>query len=321
MHDLVVVINLDQHSLFVAQRHKLSSTHDTTEPHTPAPPNVINAASKKQARKQAGPQTHGGTRSMISALVARLTGFLSHQAPLRLSMGPADSAGASVSSAIPEGAERCTVAAGCFWGTEHLYRRHFGGKGLLDARVGYIGGDVDDPSYRAVCGGKTGRAFPFPPPLAAAAARTDVRTDGQTQKPRKSYSTPRSSRTASCSSSSTASTTPRRSTARARTPGPSTAPQSTSTARSRSASPATSPAPRTNSGGRAPSSQSWCPRAAGGPPRTITSSTSTATLAATSAPVISSATFRPCGIDGAGCHQGEGHPGKVTRGRDTGAVK
>lgn len=165
MHDLVVVINLDQHSLFVAQRHKLSSTHDTTEPHTPAPPNVINAASKKQARKQAGPQTHGGTRSMISALVARLTGFLSHQAPLRLSMGPADSAGASVSSAIPEGAERCTVAAGCFWGTEHLYRRHFGGKGLLDARVGYIGGDVDDPSYRAVCGGKTGRAFPFPPPL------------------------------------------------------------------------------------------------------------------------------------------------------------
>jgi peptide-methionine (S)-S-oxide reductase len=58
---------------------------------------------------------------------------------------------------IPDGAQRCTVAAGCFWGTEHLYRKHFTGKGLLDAKVGYIGGDLENPSYRAVCGGKTGR--------------------------------------------------------------------------------------------------------------------------------------------------------------------
>lgn len=58
---------------------------------------------------------------------------------------------------VPEGAQLCTVAAGCFWGTEHLYRRHFANKGLLDARVGYIGGDLTDPTYRAVCGGKTGR--------------------------------------------------------------------------------------------------------------------------------------------------------------------
>jgi hypothetical protein len=63
--------------------------------------------------------------------------------------------------AIPEGAERATVAAGCFWGVEHLYRKHFGGsgdnKGLYDARVGYIGGDASNPSYRAVCSGGTGR--------------------------------------------------------------------------------------------------------------------------------------------------------------------
>lgn len=71
----------------------------------------------------------------------------------RLSVAP-DSA---APGAIPEGAQRCTVAAGCFWGTEHLYRRHFAGKGLIDAKVGYIGGDLNDPSYRAVCGGKSGR--------------------------------------------------------------------------------------------------------------------------------------------------------------------
>ena len=59
---------------------------------------------------------------------------------------------------IPEGAQTATVAAGCFWGIEHMYRKDFGsGKGLLDARVGYIGGNTDNPSYRAVCSGNTGR--------------------------------------------------------------------------------------------------------------------------------------------------------------------
>ena len=41
---------------------------------------------------------------------------------------------------------------------EHLYRKHFDGKGLLDAKVGYIGGDMSNPSYRAVCSGRTGHA-------------------------------------------------------------------------------------------------------------------------------------------------------------------
>ncbi|KAK3187135.1 Peptide methionine sulfoxide reductase [Lecanicillium sp. MT-2017a] len=59
---------------------------------------------------------------------------------------------------VPEGAQLCTVAAGCFWGTEHVYRKRFAGKGLLDAKVGYIGGDLSNPTYRAVCGGKTGHA-------------------------------------------------------------------------------------------------------------------------------------------------------------------
>jgi peptide-methionine (S)-S-oxide reductase len=57
----------------------------------------------------------------------------------------------------PEGAELATVAAGCFWGVEHMFRKEFKGKGLYDARVGYIGGDTDSPSYRAVCSGNTGR--------------------------------------------------------------------------------------------------------------------------------------------------------------------
>ncbi|KAG5952284.1 hypothetical protein E4U53_001226 [Claviceps sorghi] len=84
--------------------------------------------------------------------IARLARPLTQ--PARVSMTDPSAPG----SVLPEGAQRCTLAAGCFWGTEHMYRRHFAGRGLLDARVGYMGGDVEDPTYRAVCGGKTGHA-------------------------------------------------------------------------------------------------------------------------------------------------------------------
>jgi peptide-methionine (S)-S-oxide reductase len=61
-------------------------------------------------------------------------------------------------SSLPSNTQKATIAAGCFWGVEHMYRRQFAGKGLLDARVGYIGGDTSNPSYRAVCSGRTGHA-------------------------------------------------------------------------------------------------------------------------------------------------------------------
>jgi peptide-methionine (S)-S-oxide reductase len=72
-----------------------------------------------------------------------------------LGVGVVPTAGGA--STIPEGAEKATVAAGCFWGVEHMFRKEFGNKGLYDARVGYIGGDTTNPSYRAVCTGATGR--------------------------------------------------------------------------------------------------------------------------------------------------------------------
>jgi hypothetical protein len=76
----------------------------------------------------------------------------------RLSLNPESSA-----QNFPENAQKCTVAAGCFWGVEHLFRKHFGGdKGLLDAKVGYIGGDTKNPGYRAVCSGRTGRKCSLP---------------------------------------------------------------------------------------------------------------------------------------------------------------
>lgn len=93
--------------------------------------------------------------STMPGFLARLTRPFTSAAKL----GVATENGAGGAAAVPEGAHKATVAAGCFWGVEHIYREHFDGKGLYDARVGYIGGDVKNPSYRAVCSGSTGRTF------------------------------------------------------------------------------------------------------------------------------------------------------------------
>lgn len=53
--------------------------------------------------------------------------------------------------------EVLTIAAGCFWGTEHMYRKHFVNK-LVDCKVGYANGTTSDPTYKAVCTGTTNHA-------------------------------------------------------------------------------------------------------------------------------------------------------------------
>ena len=48
-----------------------------------------------------------------------------------------------------------TLAGGCFWCLEAVYDQL---KGVLDVVSGYSGGQVEHPSYKEVCTGKTGHA-------------------------------------------------------------------------------------------------------------------------------------------------------------------
>ena len=48
---------------------------------------------------------------------------------------------------------KATFGAGCFWHVEEAYRKL---KGVTKTNVGYMGGDVKNPSYEEVCRKNTG---------------------------------------------------------------------------------------------------------------------------------------------------------------------
>jgi peptide-methionine (S)-S-oxide reductase len=51
--------------------------------------------------------------------------------------------------------EYATLAGGCFWCTEAVFKDVIG---VTTVESGYIGGRTDNPDYRSVCGGGTGHA-------------------------------------------------------------------------------------------------------------------------------------------------------------------
>jgi len=60
-----------------------------------------------------------------------------------------------IASPTQTGLNIATLAGGCFWCLEAVYDQM---KGVLAVESGYIGGQVDHPTYEAVCSGRTGHA-------------------------------------------------------------------------------------------------------------------------------------------------------------------
>lgn len=63
--------------------------------------------------------------------------------------------GQHITAEKPDGYVTTTLAGGCFWCVESEYR---GLDGVLFTRVGYMGGKLNNPSYRDITTGKTGHA-------------------------------------------------------------------------------------------------------------------------------------------------------------------
>lgn len=51
--------------------------------------------------------------------------------------------------------DTATFGAGCFWGVEAAFSRL---DGVVATRVGYAGGNLENPAYEDVCSGRTGHA-------------------------------------------------------------------------------------------------------------------------------------------------------------------
>lgn len=61
--------------------------------------------------------------------------------------------GNAIAAPFPPGSQQALFALGCFWGAE---RRFWQQPGVHVTAVGYTAGDTVAPTYREVCGGRTG---------------------------------------------------------------------------------------------------------------------------------------------------------------------
>ena len=92
----------------------------------------------------------------LSAAMVSLTGFLSCAQKTPSTQQLTNSNTKTTMSTTPTGpTDTATLANGCFWCTEAIFEQL---DGVISAVSGYTGGQVENPTYKAVCTGETGHA-------------------------------------------------------------------------------------------------------------------------------------------------------------------
>lgn len=87
-----------------------------------------------------GPRDKTGLRYCINGVALQFRG---KDEPMPKESQPADQSAVAY------------FAGGCFWGVEHVFQQC---PGVIDAESGYMNGHTENPTYRDVCGKKTGHA-------------------------------------------------------------------------------------------------------------------------------------------------------------------